>query len=105
MPFTTKKMYKKSIAIFLTVLFVAVVSAPTIISAIDDSVDISILYSCTEEEEKESEKNKTFELIFSECKNDNFSFGFSDGRSSLNYRFKNYPKPHLNLISPPPEFI
>ena len=83
----------------------AVVSAPTIIVAIDDSIDISILYSCTEDEEKESEKNKTFELIFSNCKNDALSFAKFDNQSSLGYRFKNYPKPHLNLISPPPEFI
>ena len=98
-------MYKNSIAILLTVLFMAIVIAPTIIVAIDDSIDVSFLYQCTEEEEKESEKNKNFELVFFENKNDSKSDLKSKEELQLTYRFKNYPKPHLNLIFPPPEFI
>jgi len=98
-------MYKNSIAILFTVLFMAIIIAPTIVVAIDDSIDVSILYGCTEEEEKESEKNKTFELISSNCKNNSLSFSVSKNELLLGYRFKNYPKPHLNLVYPPPEFI
>jgi hypothetical protein len=98
-------MYKNSIAILLTVLFTVIISAPTVVIAIDDSIDVSILFSCTEEEEKESEKTKTFELTFSESSNETISFAKAIGQSPLSYRFKTYSKPHLYLICPPPEFI
>lgn len=98
-------MYKNYLAIILTVLFTVIITAPTIAIAIDDSVDVSILLGCAEEEEKESEKTKTFELIFSDFKNDTFCFVKAIDRSSLSYKFKTYSKPHLHLISPPPEFV
>lgn len=77
--------------------------APTIIVSIDDSVDVSILYGCTEEEEKEVETEKTFELVFDELNNHSSLLDFLNEQSQLSYRFKIYPKPHLNLIFPPPE--
>ena len=48
-------MYKNLVAIFFTILFMAVVSAPTTIVAIDDSINVSILHSSTEEEESEKD--------------------------------------------------
>jgi hypothetical protein len=96
-------MTKDIIAIFFTILFVTVITAPSIIVVIDENIDVSILYGCAEEEE--SEKNNTFELMFSDCKNETIAFVKSIGQSSLSYRLKNYPKPHLHLICPPPEFI
>ena len=45
-------MSRKLSSIFLTLIFVAFISAPTIISLVDDSIDTSIFYSVTEEEEK-----------------------------------------------------
>jgi len=98
-------MIKKSIALFFTILFVAVITAPTIIAAIDNSIDISILYSCTEEEEKESENTKTFELVYSVSGNDEIPSCTSITLNTLSYRSNDYSKPHLNLVFPPPEFI
>lgn len=96
-------MYKKSIALFFTILFMALITAPTVIVALDDSIDTSIFYSITEEEESGKVKNVVSP----------FTFIINDYDTQFNlknfqyftYRFKNYPKPHLNLISPPPEFI
>lgn len=81
----------------------AMVLAPTLIVSIDDTVNVSILYGCAEEEEKESETEKTFELVFDELENGSSFFDFLNEQSQLSYRFKIYPKPHLNLIFPPPE--
>ena len=83
----------------------AITIAPTVLIAIDDSIDVSSFYGFSEndEEKKDKESEKTFEVFFVENRN------VSDGFSAFNilkqteYRFKNYPKPHLNLISPPPE--
>jgi len=91
-------MQKKSIAIFFTIIFVALISAPSIIVAIDDSVDVSIFYTVTEEE------NENIKLTFSDNDLNKIEYiFFTDINDSLGYYFKNYPKPHLNLISPPPE--
>ena len=92
-------MIKKTVSIFFTVLFVAIISAPSIVVFADDSIDVSILYSLSEEEEE----TKNLKIIVSDNNEEtnflNVSLKFQNSR----YHFKNYPKPHLNLISPPPD--
>lgn len=93
-------MQRKTIAILFSILFVALITAPSIIIAMDDSFDVSIFYSITEEEEKESLKIfPTNELNEAECL---FS---SNSIDNLGYFFKNYLNPHINILSPPPDFI
>lgn len=94
-------MNRKIIAILFSVLFVALITAPSIIIAIDDSVDVSIFYSITEEEE-EKETLKVFPM---DELNEEDYFLTSNSNDNLGYFFKNYLKPHLNIISPPPDFI
>ncbi len=94
-------MTKQTIAVFFTVLFIGLITAPTVIMAIDDSLDTSIFYSVTEEEE--NGKNKNLISPFSIPNNDITSNFELQNHLFFIYRFKNYPKPHLNLISPPPE--
>lgn len=91
-------MSKKTIAILFSFLFVALITAPTIITVIDDTVDVSIFYSITEEE------NENIKLPFPDHSFNGLESLFAqDSKENLGYYFKNYPKPHLNLISPPPE--
>lgn len=93
-------MFKKAVSIFFTVLFLGIISAPSIIASIDDSIDISILFSLCEEEEE----TKNLELVVSENEEDlNFLYTAIEYNIS-GYRYNNYPKPHLNLISPPPDY-
>jgi len=94
-------MHKKLISIFFTLLFVGLITAPSIIVAIDDSVDMSEFYSLSEEEEE----NKNVSLIFIVQDLEDSLSEHSDDDNILEYFSKSYPKPHLNLISPPPEFI
>jgi hypothetical protein len=96
-------MYKKTIALFFTILFMALLVAPTVIVALDDSIDTSIFYSITEEEE--SCKSKNLVSPFSLQNNDVLTSFKLKTHQFFSYRFKNYPKPHLNLIFPPPEQI
>ena len=98
-------MIKNSIATFFTVLLMVVNSVPSIIIAIDDSVDISIFYgfSENEEEKKEKESEKTLEVCFIENNNETEAFSTFKTLDYKGYSFKKYSKPHLNLISPPPE--
>lgn len=82
----------------------AMISAPSILVAIDHSVDISFLYDSSEDEEKGKEPNKTIEILFSKVNHIELNIVSIDAKNNSGYFFKKYPKPHLNLISPPPEF-
>ena len=97
-------MFKKSIATFFSILFMVPISAPSIIVAIDDSIYVSILYGSAEEEEKESEKNNTIELLVIESDKKIEEYLFLPNGIQFEYRFTTYPIPHRNLISPPPDF-
>lgn len=91
---------KYYISIFFTIIFMAFIAAPTIIVSLDDSVDISIFYSLTEEEESEN-----FKLIFDDkLEYSEVVYNLMANNFLIGYTFKSYPKPHLNLITPPPEF-
>ena len=92
---------KKNIALFFMILFMSMISAPTIIASIDNSFDISIFFNLNEEEEKESVK-----VLFEVVSLDVEDFFLDQAKTeSDGYTSKTYPKPHLNLILPPPEFI
>lgn len=96
-------MYRTVISTFFLIIFTAFVSAPTIIAMVDDTIDISIFFASSEEEEKGNEKEKDKELLFFESLDSDPDL-YSNGKTSgLAYFFKKYSKPHLNLILPPPE--
>ncbi|XMO88086.1 hypothetical protein AAFN75_07280 [Algibacter sp. AS12] len=95
-------MKKQITAIFFLVLFLGLIAAPTVIVVLDDSVDTSIFYSLAEEEE--SGKAKNMLSPFSLQSHDFLSSVEFKDLQKFGYYFKNYPKPHLNLISPPPDF-
>jgi hypothetical protein len=93
-------MFKKTVSIFFTILFLGIISAPSIIVSIDDSIDISILSSISEEEEE----TNNLKLVVSEIDEDIDFYPVNFKNQKLGRHFKKHPKPHLNLISPPPEF-
>ena len=99
-------MSKNILSIFFSIVFISLITAPTILVIIDDSIDISLIYDISEEEEeKGSEKNKELEVFVVESHPELNDFTLSKNKAFIEHAFKNYPKPHLNLISPPPEFI
>ena len=98
------KMRKKIIAILFSIVFLSIIVTPTIILAFDNSIDFKVLVLTPEEEEKEKEVNNSIELY---SQNENkvlSSFYIFENNNYSQYQFINYHKPHLNLISPPPEF-
>ncbi len=97
-------MLKQLLSILFGVIFMAFLSAPTIISVIDNSIDVSVFYTSTEEEDKGFEKD-TIDFIFLENTLRETDVLSKASEDNLRYYFKKYPKPHLNLISPPPELI
>lgn len=96
-------MSKSIISICLSMAFLVFLVAPTVVTIIDDSVDVSFFFTTSEEEEKGGKKDKDTELLFFEFNVSEMDFALNETENNLEYYFKNYPKPHLNLISPPPE--
>ncbi|NOY48175.1 MAG: hypothetical protein GXO84_08285 [Chlorobi bacterium] len=96
-------MSRSLISIIFSVIFMITLIAPSVIIVIDNDADISFFYDTTEEEDKGSEKHKDLEVLFSEFNENEAYFVSNETESNLGYYFKKYPKPHLNLISPPPE--
>jgi hypothetical protein len=72
---------------------------------VDDTVDISFFYSLSEEEERGHQTIKNLEIISSDFNHSDLLFSSKLNSNTIGYNFKKYPKPHLNLISPPPERI
>jgi len=99
-------MNKSFLAIFFSIMFLSLVMAPTLIMAIDHSIDISYIYDLSEEEEEKGKENtKEFEKFITDFDIEMASFITLDKNEKLEYTFKTYQKPHLNFISPPPELI
>lgn len=96
-------MPKIIVSFFFFILFTALISAPTILHAIDDTIDVSIFYSLSEEEEQGHETIKNLEILPSDHTHLDVLFLSNTPMDRIDYCFKKYPKPHLNLISPPPE--
>ncbi|NNC50415.1 MAG: hypothetical protein HKO01_07765 [Flaviramulus sp.] len=91
-------MHKNTIAIFFSILLLGLISAPSIIIAFDDAVDISVFFSVTEEEETSKIKLPSPINL-----NDTDCIVINNRIDAIAYYCKKYPKPHLNLIFPPPE--
>ena len=98
-------MLRQLISIFFITLFMVSVTAPSIVLIIDDSMDVSFFYDLSEEEEeKGNEKNKEFEIIVLTTPAVADDYFTSENEENLGHHFKSYSKPHLNLLSPPPEY-
>lgn len=96
-------MSKQGISIFFSVIFLLFIVTPTVMIFVDDTVDVSMFFTSSEEEEKGQEKHKDIEVYIAELNCDDLNFGSFKAKNKKGYYYKKYPKPHLNLISPPPE--
>lgn len=94
-------MFKRTVSIFFTVLFLGIITAPTIIVSMDYPVDISIFFNISEEEED----TVKLKLVVSEIVEDTSGYSVPIKNIELGYQFKKHSSPFVNLISPPPDFI
>ncbi|QNK79156.1 hypothetical protein [Winogradskyella undariae] len=95
------KASKHTITVFLFILFVALISAPSVIMSIDDSIDTTCFFSLSEEED-----NHNVKILFDKIQQTSeYLFENNTDKYLVGYMFGYYPKPHFNLISPPPDSI
>lgn len=95
-------MKKRGISLVFSTLFLLFIGLPTILTIVDNSIDISLIISTTDDEE--SEKNLDFKVIFPNVKSNNSGIALSYSKNSLLHCNKKYGKPYLDLISPPPDY-
>ena len=98
-------MSRNIVSILMSFLFLVLIAAPSIVTFIDDSIDVAFFYDTGEEEEgnEKGEKNKEKDVLFFEFSFLESDFADSEIENNLEFFFKKYSKPHLNLISPPPQ--
>ena len=97
-------MHKNVIAIFFSLLFIVVISVPSIVVVLDDSIDVS-MYCSTSEEEKGSEETKEQELLFFNLNTSELNFASTKPERNIEYFFNCYSKAYTNIIIPPPDFF
>ena len=98
-------MPRKTISIGLSLFFLVFLTAPTVLSVIDSSIDVSCFFTSSEEEDKNIENLNDFEGLFSDSCFGEFDLASSDLENDVRYFYKNYTRPHLYLISPPPKLL
>jgi len=96
-------MLRQIISIYFTTLFVLFLMTPSIVAILDSSVDVSIIFTTSEEEENGCKKNPVKELLYNEIGAEDIDFASVDNEHDLEYYQKKYPNPHLKLTSPPPQ--
>lgn len=96
-------MKKRGISLIFSILFLLYLGLPTILTMVDNSINISLIISTTADDE-ESEKNLDFKVISPNIKSNNSGTPLSYSKNSLLHCNKKYGKAYLDIISPPPDY-
>jgi len=98
-------MKKTILAIVFSIIFVSFTLVPSILSIVDDTYNISLLISSSEEEEKKGEE-KIKDLKIKALSREKAEYvTFSKLARLLSTHSENYSSLFKELISPPPERI
>jgi len=92
-------------SIFFLLIFTGFLSTPTFVACFDNAVDLSYIFSTTEEEQNSDERNfadKSPKLI---SKFFSFNFNFIEflGNTTPDIHLNNWKTVYFELHSPPPE--
>jgi hypothetical protein len=96
---------KNSIAIIFTFIFTLFIVSPAILSVVEKSFDISILFNAGEEENNQKESSKNFDLKIPETKNYTSLFNSLENKNLFDNLLKRYTNISLENTSPPPKFL
>lgn len=96
-------MLKNIFSIILLIVFANFIVAPTIISMVDNTADVYMLFSLSEEEKKESIEIQEIELTHYTSKE--ITNCDTEKESTSEYVVKNYNPFSIQLPLPPPEHL
>lgn len=95
---------KIKVATFFLVLFTSLIVAPTIISLVDNTQDITILLSLNEEEENNGKISlKDIKFKIHPTTLNSFLFNRIQKKKNVRFTTKNYVSEYPKLDTPPPE--
>jgi len=97
-------MVKTLISILFSVIFVAFISTPTLVSLFETDVDISAFYNLAEEENSK-ETLKLLSLHPNVTKDLTCVLGLLESDNSFNFYLNTYSQLSLENVSPPPERV
>lgn len=88
---------------FLLILFLSFLATPTIVTYLNQSVDVSMAFTANEEEN--SAKNQiVFEFNIQDSNSESISIHFLQEQAALNHFYKDGAKlVVLDVLSPPPK--
>jgi len=98
-------MIKKQISFILALVFTGIMMAPTIISLVDGSGDLTEIFSHTEDDRdaEEKESQKTLELVNTSSDEHNYNFSHYLRKESIHFYLSDFKELHKENIYPPPE--
>lgn len=96
---------KIKFALFFSILFIGVITAPTIISLVNEDQDISIFLSLNEEEEENCEIETFKEVKLCPSSYSIIFFKKIQKRETVRFTSKNYTSVFQKIITPPPKFV
>lgn len=101
------QMSRKHIHLLFSFIFIVFITAPSMVSLIDDCCDMSMFCGLGEDEKEKEEKEgqKTFEVNFIEVKKDDNSAVVFDLKLDNRYYLNTFKELHTEDVSPPPEHI
>lgn len=83
----------------------SMITAPTIITLVDENQDISIFLNLTEEEEEKHSKETYKELKVYHNSDLNIFFRKIQKKKNVVFFSKDYVSEYLKITTPPPEFV
>ncbi|NLP59268.1 hypothetical protein [Lutibacter sp. B1] len=98
-------MSKKIISIFFSFVIIIFIVVPTAVIVLENNIDVSVTFDIGEEENKESESFKDFELKFLSVEKNLFILAKNERKNFFKNQVKKYSQLHIESISPPPELI
>ena len=96
---------KVKIALFFSLIFSILLIAPTVISVVDDSINLSLLVNMNEEEEGNNSMKEIKVKIASENENSYLILNKIQKMKNISFQSKNYISEYPKITTPPPKYL
>lgn len=96
---------RAKLALFFTLIFSILLIAPTVISVVDDSINLSFLLNMNEEEEGNNSIKEIKVKITSENENSFLVLNKIQKKKNISFQSKNYISEYPKITTPPPKYL
>lgn len=94
------------IALFFTIIFSILLITPSVISLVDDTINISLFVNMNEEEEEGDYSLKAVKVkITSENENSFLVLNKIQKKKNASFQSKNYISEYPKITTPPPKYL